>query len=97
MATPDGRLARANKATPLHKASPNGKVQPDQNTGTVKPIDESWVWEAYGVESLDELKQKYGVEELQGVSAEEAARIWEDVQVNGTISLRVVKSELGLD
>lgn len=97
MGTQEGRMEKVSTTTPLPQTSPNGKVQPDQNAGTAKPIDDSWVWEAYGVKSLDELKQKYGVKELQGVSAEEAARVWEDIQVNGTISLHVVKSELGLD
>ena len=95
MATPERRLERT--AAPLHQPFPNDQVQSEHSTGPTELNTESWVWKAYGVRSLDELKQKYGVDELQGVSADEAARVWEDIQINGTVPLATVKRELGLD
>ena len=97
MATLDRPLAKANTTVPQYQASSNGEVKSGQDIGPVEPTDESWVWNAYGVKSLDDLKLKYGLDELQGVSAEEAARVWEDIRVNGTISLEDVKRELGFD
>ena len=94
MATQDGPLAKTNKGRPQHQASPNGKVKSNQDIGQVV---ESWLWKAYGVNSLEELKLKYGVDEIQGCTAEEAARVREDIRVNGLIPLEVVKRELGWD
>ena len=97
MATQDGSLAKANKGRPQHQASPNGKVNSDHDIGQVAPVEESWLWKAYGVNSLGELKLKYGVDEIQGCTAEEASRVREDIRVNGLIPLAVVKRELGFD
>ena len=59
--------------------------------------DESWVMEAYGVPTLEDLRIQYGLDKLNGVSTEQAARAWEILDSQDKISLEEMKRRIGLD
>ena len=96
MATQEREAARDNQADsgPLESATPK-RLEP--GVKTPEPDDESWLWRAYGVSSMAELKERFGVDEVPGATEEEAARALADADAMGWISLETAKRELGLD
>ncbi len=86
MATRESKAARDNRTASLPVAPP-----------TTQPDDESWLRKAYGVSSMAELKERFGVDEVPGATEEEVARASASADAKGWIPLETAKRELGLD
>ena len=96
MATQESKAARDSQTISASSASPTPKrLKPGAETPELD--DESWLWKAYGVSSMAELKEKFGVDEVPGATEEEVERALADADARGWIPLETAKRELGLD